>query len=305
MSIVYHYTSPEGLFQILGSRTLRFTDCQYLNDSMELSYPKEIFENTLKEVMFNQNEKIDVTIEEITNKIFDKDVYVEEGQNDGNIQSHQEECRYYILCASKNSDSSSMWNYFIKNSMYHGYNLGVEIEKFKEAFEQSVCNCNNTELLVGDVIYDEECLKREFHDKISQICANYKEKSSIIHGKYNGKRELDNFCEKLKKIYDEKKLFFKSSVFSSEEEYRFVIKTSCQFDTNDVFKLEFRVGTSGIITPFISWKFDLNAKENMFKIITFAPMIEFDLAKSSLKRFLATTVYNNIKIAKSSMNIRF
>ena len=32
---VYHYTSPEGLMAILNAPSVRFTDCQYMNDKTE------------------------------------------------------------------------------------------------------------------------------------------------------------------------------------------------------------------------------------------------------------------------------
>lgn len=92
---------------------------------------------------------------------------------------------------------------------------------------------------------------------------------------------------------------------------RFVLKVDNEFsldkDSSDrkILSLDFRIGASGIITPFIEWKFKLDDKERLFKQITLAPMIESDLAEESFKRFLAATVRQNIKIKQSSINLRF
>ncbi len=122
---------------------------------------------------------------------------------------------------------------------------------------------------------------------------------------------IDDFQSDLYDYIHKQKLFFKNPAFSSEEEYRFVLKVDNEFsldkDSSDrkILSLDIRVGASGIITPFIEWKFKLDDKERLFKQITLAPMIESDLAEESFKRFLAATVRQNIKIKQSSINLRF
>ncbi len=47
---VYHYTSPDGILCILNNKTLRFTDCQYLNDKGEFVYIRGPFEKAWKKI---------------------------------------------------------------------------------------------------------------------------------------------------------------------------------------------------------------------------------------------------------------
>lgn len=120
-----------------------------------------------------------------------------------------------------------------------------------------------------------------------------------------GEAMLLNFQAELHGYLEEKKIFFKNPAFSSEQEYRFVLVVDKDFKDNDELAVNFRVGTSGIITPYIEWKYTLNEKEKLFKQITLAPMIEPDIAKESFQRFLASSVYQNIEIRQSSIQVRF
>ena len=37
---IYHYTSTHGIYELLRKATIRFTDCQYLNDKSEYTHVK-------------------------------------------------------------------------------------------------------------------------------------------------------------------------------------------------------------------------------------------------------------------------
>jgi hypothetical protein len=208
----YHYTSPQGAFSILQTKTLWFTDSQYLNDKSENKYTTD-------------------------------------------------ERRRYILCASCNSDTVAMWNYYVKNNTYQGYNLGIDVNKLKELLQDDI----------GDDI---------------------KLESKKV--KYDGKK-----C-----------IFSKHSVFKSEEEYRFVLTVSPKFsfDKNGhttKMKQKSRMGNNGIITPYLEWQYPPDLKSQLFTRITLAPMIEKDLAKASVERFLLEDVYKKVKIVPSSLEVRF
>lgn len=57
--IVYHYTSPQGVFDILHNKTLWFTDCQYLNDMSEFIYILEPLKEAYKKISQERGENID------------------------------------------------------------------------------------------------------------------------------------------------------------------------------------------------------------------------------------------------------
>ena len=98
-------------------------------------------------------------------------------------------------------------------------------------------------------------------------------------------------------------MFFKHPAFKSEQEYRFILKI--QNDSqSDSLAIKYRVGTSGIITPYVEWTFN-NLKPMLLKQITLSPMIEEELAKESFERFLRNDAFQNISIVPSSIKLRF
>ncbi|SJZ52695.1 DUF2971 domain-containing protein [Anaerorhabdus furcosa] len=303
---VYHYTSPEGVYQILKSKSLRFTDCQYLNDSGEISYIERLFKEEYCRILRNRSEEISIPkfVNQIFQSRFGEDrLFFGENKN-GDNEFSIKKYRYYVLCASSDFDSSSMWSYYIKNNSYYGYNLGIEIATLKKCFENSSQNLD-IELLSDKVVYDELEQRKIIFNKLNELFQNLDKSTELLDENKEDRRLINDFVEGIEEFINIKKLFFKNPAFSSEKEYRFVLKIPEKFDGNNCFNLDYRVGKSGIITPFITWFFGLNEKELMFKQITFAPMIEIVLARESFRRFLATSVYENIKFVNSSMNVRF
>lgn len=232
---VYHYTSPQGIFDILRNKTLWFTDVQYLNDKSEYIAPSD-------------------------------DKY------------------RYVLSTSLNSDSIAMWNHYVKNNGYSGYNLGLKHNVLIQYLADAVYNTN---------------------------CATLEDR------KHMGLKYDEITCEYSKVEYelneDKSDLFKKLKGFSSEEEYRFVLVVPKEYplanscSDNDEIELlqKYRVGNSGIITPYLEWRFDIHKKRQLFSQITLAPMIEAKLAKKSFERFLDKSLGCSIKITPSRIRMRF
>jgi len=304
---VYHYTSPSGIFNILKNKTLRFTDCQYLSDKGELIYIREPFEVAYKKIR-KEHDKLTDDVEKITNNILlspyehlslGKSLECSETSNRLRIKFDYH--RYYVLCASLNSDTANMWSYYVKNGVYRGYNIGIDINFIKEWFADY--ENDYIEFISGKVIYDKNEQIEMIYSKLKDLYSKYNasEQSGII----SNDMFVDMFIDDLYEYIHKQKLFFKNPAFSSEEEYRFVLKINNEFPSNRNLSLDFRVGESGVITPYVKWMFELCEKEKIFKQITLAPMIEADLAEESFKRFLATTVQKNIEIKHSSIKLRY
>lgn len=304
---VYHYTSPDGILGILKDKTLRFTDCQYLNDKGEFVYIREPFKKAWKKIKEERGDSDDI-IEQVINNFIRSPYellsfqHVEKtsSRDIGIIFTHH---RYYLLCASINADTANMWNYYVKNGLYQGYNLGINRNYINEWF--SNYQNNHVEFIDGKVIYNENLQVKMIYEELKKLLTQYDEKEKTINDFQEQVILLDEFQGELYNYIHQQKIFFKNPAFSSEEEHRFVLKVGNDFTSDDDLSLNFRVGISGIITPFIEWKFKLDDKERLFKQITLAPMIESDLAEESFKRFLAATVQQNIKIKQSSINLRF
>lgn len=315
--ILYHYTSPDGILGILKNKTLRFTDCQYLNDKGEFIYFKEPFEEAYERITKERGEKT----ENIYNFIesFFVSPYEDIGIRaiDNQLPTARKTIgfryhRYYVLCTSINSDTSSMWNYYVKNGVFRGYNLGIDRDFIKNRFSHLCHRNKQVDFIEGKVFYDRNEQIEIIYNKLKELLNQYDERKKQIKGDWEyHEMNSELFQEELFDFVSERKLFFKNPAFSSEEEYRFVLKVDNDFSFDEdssgkrILSLDFRVGASGIITPFIEWKFDLDDKERLFKQITLAPMIESGLAEESFKRFLAASVRQNIDIKRSTINIRF
>ena len=308
--IVYHYTSPSGVYNILKEKTLWFTDCQYLNDVGEFVYIRKPFREAYKKIAKERgeaNENLYDFIESFFASPYeDMGIIAIDNQLPTNKSIGFKYHRYYVLCTSINSDTASLWNYYVKNGMYQGYNLGIDRHIVKEWFARLCYTNKQIDFMDGKVIYDKNKQIQMIYSKLKELLTKYDERENQIGGNWQlHDSNIESFQEGLYDYIQQWKLFFKTPAFSSEEEYRFVLKVDNAFNANEDLSLKYRVGESGIITPYIEWAYALDGKRKLFKQITLAPMIESSLAKESFKRFLDTEVRQNIEIVQSSIRVRF
>ncbi|MGL4594750.1 MAG: hypothetical protein ACRCUY_08490 [Thermoguttaceae bacterium] len=179
--------------------------------------------------------------------------------------------RRYVFCASRSRDNLTMWNYYVKNGDYRGYNLGINVEAFTRLLKRDIANEKGDITLIPDEITYSDDAKRD-----------------------DAKRDV----------------FSKQKAFECENEYRFVIEVPSTYKfrkqrdralQQSGLTLKHRVSASGIIVPYLEWHFNLKTKQELFTTITLAPMIEEALATASFKQFLHKDVYNNISIEPSSL----
>ena len=304
LKTVYHYTSPEGAYSILKDKALWFTDCQYLNDMSEFVYIREPFIEAYTKISDERGDPVD-NIEAFADsmcqnspyKSYDWGACLKRGQviNRGFPPQY----RYYVLCASCDHDTANMWNYYVKNGTYRGYNLGLDIEVIQNWFSE--LGDEHVRLVHGKVIYNKQHQVKMLYEKLVELLNIYDR--HIAQNPEGEDSFIDEYQDDLFAFINEKKLFFKHPAFAGEKEYRFILKVHTDFQLDNL-KTEFRVGSSGIITPYIEWKFD-KIKPILIKQITLSPMIEEELAKESFKRFLRHDVYRNISIVPSSIKLRF
>ena len=126
---VYHYTSPAGFLSIIEQDKLWFSDSQFLNDRSEYVYIKQLF----KEAEENIDNKKSAEGEEFIDYIFGSPYEGYRIKSNFKKESSPrrgwalEHVRYYLLCASVEQDSHSLWNYYVKNNNYQGYNIGISV----------------------------------------------------------------------------------------------------------------------------------------------------------------------------------
>lgn len=232
----------------------------------------------------------------------DQKCWLHQLKKTSNITGGMPRNRYYLLCASETADNVNMWNYYVKDGAYRGYNLGLEVDVIESYF--SNLTDNSIALVSGGVIYDRAMQVESFYTKIQELWARFDEHIAAKAEDADDAPIIDEFQDDLYNFIIEKKLFFKNPAFESEHEYRFVLKVREDFFGSKDMKYDFRVGASGIITPYIEWKFG-NLKAKLLKQITLSPMIEPELARSSFQRFLAEDVYESININPSTIKLRY
>ncbi len=302
---IYHYTSPEGLVSIIKNKKIWFSDSQFMNDRSEYVYIKEIFEEAAKgtehetdDKKMKNNKFLDYILGFPYEGIMPTPV-CEEGKvfSKGLIST-----RYYLFCTSLNQDSLSLWNYYVKNKYYQGYNIGLDVNHLVKAISKnSLCRVTH-----GLVSYDRDMQIRKLHEKIVELDQQYKaDVEKCPNDEHHIDICIDNYQENLADYLIKRCLFYKNPAFSHEQEYRFVIEAP-KYNSEKEHFIDYHIGIGGLIVPHLELSFDM---ENVLKNITLAPMMESVVAKQGVNSLLANNTQNSQKIKietnYSSINVRF
>lgn len=308
---IYHYTSAEAFYSIINNQSLRFSDLKYMNDKSE----KIFFIKRLIDFYFKR--KADYPdfchVVDLLLKGNDYELLKNASMPDikFNTINHYpyKPFRTFVFCSCREPDLLNMWNYYVYNSQYIGYNIGVSAYKLLKMFDsKNYLQHDNFLLYYGNIVYD--TAKQYKH--IEGI-AETMEKSIRTLGKKQS--AYNNAALDLRAFIDTKGAFFKSDKFSHEKEFRIVFgiqndKSNC-FETfnsadNKRIEKEFYV-KNGLITPCLRVTLPLDS----IRRITMSPMTEYEIAKESIKELLETKGYRqsgkstSIPIYKSRIPIRF
>ncbi|MDR2191549.1 MAG: DUF2971 domain-containing protein [Endomicrobium sp.] len=302
IKIIYHYSPPEALESILSHSTIRFTDCQFLDDKAEfLPYMSDILDEV---VNLNKN-AISHSLKNILTECQRYQIYSAilptiTKPSINVTKSHislKNSYRYYVFCASKDRDSISMWNYYIKNDKYQGYNIGFSVNEILTSLKS--LEDKGINIFHGSIIYDRKKQKQTLNNLIKEL---------------NSNKSYDflNFRNYIKGEIDKLRLFFKQEAFSNEKEYRFILRIP-----NSENNIKNRI-KNGVFVPYYEATFD---KKKDIKSICCSPRVESELAKQGLHTFLyrnGYTVYqkafnlfgakfkdrDGVKLDKSSISMR-
>lgn len=295
--IVYHYTSPDGLMAILKTPSIRFTDCEYLNDKSEYNHIHIPLEKAFEEVRDKlYDSKLPEMIENYINKEYDYSEIVTEKVELGLRGMKFLNMRHFIFCASIDRDSLNMWNYYVKSGTYQGYNIGLSVNDIVKDLSVKVGSFGK--LFYGQVIYKDKEKVEILKKIITKVDADLHD--ALIQSKYSKDYDLmtQEHYGKLILYIENHRLFFKDASFSGEKEYRFVLRLPDDDNMNIGYNMK-----QGIMTPYCDMSFE---KSGIIKRITISPMLETQLAKSGLKRFLKDNGYDSkIDIDNSKIPIRY
>ena len=302
--IRYHYTSADALINILSSNpTLRFTDIGFMNDHSEMVYCVKC----ILDFLLKNKSKYPYSLE-LVNELLLKKHTAEEYRNLTLTTVDFTEFknlpfippRAYVFCMSESDDSLNMWNYYVHNGKYEGYNIGFDVYEFLKSFDTSAENKADPIIFhYGKVLYTLPTQEREVKSFLDEIEKN---KSS----KY-----IDRICDMalIRRYIEAFGVFFKNEAFEHEKEYRIVLSIAedrLNSDRENYFNenlkrmnLDFR-SKNGIIVPY----FELPINKDAIKQITISPTIEKHVAQKGLEDLLHKNGYSAI-IKQSKIPVRF
>lgn len=306
-NVVYHYTSPDGFLEILKGQKLRFTDIRYMNDRSEGIY----FVKLLLEYMENNMGTYPYT-EKVINDLLSLNDYEEikalktaTVKYTTNINSKVHPARTFLFCTCCDPDSLNMWNYYVKNGSYQGYNIGIRVASFLEEINKSLPDKSNVSIYYGKVLYQ----NKEQQNEIKNLFETLEDALSRV-GKLSSSKYIATYT--LKRYIDLYGVFYKHPQFADEKEYRFVIEVDVDSENElgddlVVFSLdESKIKEdfcirNGVITPFLEVPF---ANDTISRIYI-SPMTEFEIAKYSIRELIDKKRYLKVQIHKSGIPIRY
>lgn len=290
----YHYTSPEAFLNILRNKCVYFTDIRFLNDKKE-----DIYLIDLLKKYVNKNPDRYKNISKVIHRWIDFNY----SELDSIVQAmhyKMKNSRKFVFCSSTEQDSLVMWNYYVNNGVYQGYNLGINIENFLKTFDTN--NSKEADpftVLYGGVLYNKRDQFKEIDSLLEEMEICYQEQGQ-------------DFAESQLCLYiDRYSPFYKHPKFMHEKEYRFVIEISedrlnrnvfsnCFGENNRNIKYEFRT-RNGLIIPYL--KVPMN--KDTVSWITISPITEFGIAKTGVRELLGMSGFSGVQIHQSNIPIRF
>ncbi len=305
----YHYTSPEAFLSIIRNRKLRFSDIRYMNDKTEGIY----FVKVLLDFMDKNRERYPYVQSAINSLIGQnnfrriQDLDISEISFKEVNGFHYEKNRKFLFCTSGENDALNMWNYYIHNGQYQGYNLGLQMESFLRTFSDPAISYDRIavdefEVYYGNVLYTP---KEQYAEM--ELFLNDLEKMAR-----QGEAEW-MIALRLQGYISNEGLFYKHAKFKNEKEFRIVISIAESQIPHTRDEQKALIGTrnkniqedfyirNGLVVPCLN----VQIPEDAISRITVAPIMEFEIAKQSVKEILALSGFPTVPIYKSIIPVRF
>ncbi|EMY71674.1 DUF2971 domain-containing protein [Leptospira vanthielii] len=300
-SQIYHYTSLQAIYSILKQKTIRLTNCEFLNDNSEIIYIRKIISELLdtdKEINnFHSDSNFPQIFKDSVLKTFDEHIE----KLTPNI---------FLLSLTESNHSLSMWSGY---SDYDGYRITFDFEKI---VNEIVSSGNNTFIseknervklknftYAGKVIYS----KKTQTDYLKNILLIF---ATVIYDlgnvKFDSQKATDFNKESISDIFGKIFAFAyicKDDCFEYENEHRIAIT----FDHKSSDRLlveKFRLARGSLI-PYIELDFT-DPKHKLLPIeeIQIGPKINIDIAEKGLNPFLESSGYKKIIVTKSKIPLR-
>ena len=282
-SIIYHYTKPEKLLNILCDNSLRFSNVLYLNDKEEVAYSYKLIVHLIDE--FDDLGLNPDLFDKIKTHFRNKYKHIVDGSND-----FENKLEYFTTSFSTDSDSLTLWNNYAKGKNYTGYNIGFDKKKLISEMTD-----NGYLPIYGSVIYDKQ-------KQIKIIHAIFKKWNMLFEraskAKKSNKVKLFDIMFELIDILSIVSIFFKNPQFKNECEYRIVMVNP--FGTENS-KTSGIVEKNGLFVPFLEFKFS----KDSVKSINIGPTFEENIFYTSTNRMLLNFGYHDKEVYRSKIPLRY
>lgn len=279
-SIIYHYTKPEKLLNILKSGTIRFSNALYLNDKDEIAYSYKLIAKLAGETEYDEE-----IFEKIRTHFTNKYKHIVDGDIDSKI-----ELEYFTTSFSEESDNLTLWNNYAKGKSYTGYNIGFnKTALIKDMTEKEFYP------VWGSVIYDTEkqisILKTIFKKWDTQF-------KKLSKTRKNYEVQMFDLLFELIDILSIVSLFFKNPQFKNEKEYRIVLVNGNDIQTSKPTKI---IEKNGLFVPYIEYFFS----PETVSTVNIGPTLEESIFYTSTNRMLMNFGYENIEVKRSKIPLRY
>lgn len=294
---LYHYTSAEGLKNIIENKTIRFSDYRFLNDIDELEFGKKVFRQVLDELKNESPQyseyimKWEEELKFIENgKIkYLKQVSPAENGAINCILCESKNFHYYLLSLTTLNDNKDMWN------MYSGNNPGYRIKINENALMSYFYNIRDSYINKGILFSTEHRMPVFYGNDANKFI------KLVLQGEFNiGNPSISQFGSIFKFL-----AFVKDEAFRNENEYRLGFCFVDEMDNSDINTENAKkvfMSKNGTIFPYMEFQhfpFDKIVEEIMI-----SPYNKSELSEIGLKEFLYANKLGNVKIKKSSIRIR-
>jgi hypothetical protein len=267
---MYHYTSVNGLYGILGNKEIWMTHSGFLNDPTEIAH----FDKLLKKILTRF--KLKPNYKEFEKIIFDP-IY------SGNYE-------HYITSFSSDPDSLSLWNNYGKDD---GYNLAFKKSTLKEEVSDYFFSLNDSFTFnIRKVIYEDELKEKAILDELE---ACYLKWDSMDK---SDRRQSMDFFRLIQYSFIGYRICFKDKGYAPENEVRLIISLNSQVSKNH---RQYRLN-KGALIPYL--KVPLIKDTLGISSIKVGPRVSADFAAEGLKKF-CNDKNLKIKIDKSKIPIRY
>lgn len=280
---LYHYTSLESLKSIIENRSIRFSDCRFVNDINEFNYSINNFLNVIEE--YPENEVASIK-QALLNLQKGQDCNFKIIAPYGNTQyigleQYDNDTKFYIFSLTKNPDALSMWKMYGENGIRIKIN-NKAINTFLESIIRKYLPMGIINIADGFVDYS---LGTDFERNIVNL---------LLRDKLNGTMLYDTLYRMC--------LLRKDNSFSYENEYRIGLKffDKLLVNNNEIHKVFFI--RNGTLIPQIEFK-NLPIG-NMIDNIMISPYNKSDRAELGLRELLMLSFEKEINVLHSKINIR-